>query len=263
MPDLKVLFEDNHLLVVNKPAGLATMGAESGDTVHSLAARYIKRKYNKPGNVFIGIVSRLDAMTSGTLVLARTSKAASRLTEQFSSKTRKGNGQKKSKAKKAAALSPRKVYLAVVKGKLDAEADHWTDQIRKDESAHRMRLSPTQRDDTKTVELRYQSFANTQDQTIVAVELLTGRKHQIRTQFADRGHPILGDRKYGSEIKFENGIALHSWLLQIEHPTKRVPMWFEAPLPSSWEKFQHKLPAQTNLRQQIAHFFPPPPPETQ
>ena len=262
MPEMEVLFEDNHLLVVNKPAGLATMGAESGETVHSLAAKYIKRKYNKPGKVFIGIVSRLDAMTSGTIVLARTSKAASRLTAQFASKSLKENGQKKSKHKKATALPPRKFYLTVVEGKLDAEADHWTDQIRKDESAHRMRLTPTRREDSKTAELRYQSLATTPNQTIVSVELLTGRKHQIRTQFADRGHPILGDRKYGSQTCFEKGIALHSWVLQIEHPTKRVPMWFEAPVPSSWEKFHYELPDQTNLRQQIDNFFPPTAAET-
>jgi 23S rRNA pseudouridine1911/1915/1917 synthase len=263
MPELEVLFEDNHLLVVNKPAGLPTMGAESGDTMHSLAAQYIKHKYSKPGKVFIGIVSRLDAMTSGVLVLARTSKAASRLTEQFASKALKENDRKQSKSKKATVLSPRKVYLAAVEGKLDSEADHWTDHIRKDESAHRMRLSPTQRDDSKTAKLRYQSLAASQTNTIVAVELLTGRKHQIRTQFADRDHPILGDRKYGSQVKFQNGIALHSWGLQLEHPTKRVPMWFEAPLPSSWAKFQHGLPSQTHLRQQIENFFPPRPPEMQ
>ena len=86
MQDLDVLFEDNHLLVVNRPAGLPTMGAESGPTAHSLAAQYIKRSCGKPGRVFVGIVSRLDAMTSGVLVLARTSKAASRLTAQFASK---------------------------------------------------------------------------------------------------------------------------------------------------------------------------------
>lgn len=263
MPNLEVLFEDNHLLVINKPAGLPTMGAESGDTVHSLAAHYVKHKYNKPGKVFIGIVSRLDAMTSGALVLARTSKAASRLTEQFASKSLKDNGQQTTKKKKAAARSPRKVYLAVVEGRLDAEADHWTDQIRKDESAHRMRLSPAPRDDSKPAELRYQRLTASQGHTTVVVELLTGRKHQIRTQFADRDHPILGDRKYGSQIKFKNGIALHSWGLQIEHPTKRVPMWFEASLPSSWAKYQNDLPARTNLRQQIENFFPLPPPETQ
>ncbi|MAI69743.1 MAG: RNA pseudouridine synthase [Rhodopirellula sp.] len=267
MPELEVLFEDNHLLVVNKPAGLPTMGAESGDTVHSLAAQYIKQKYNKPGRVFIGIVSRLDAMTSGALVLARTSKAASRLTKQFASKALEASkdleniGKQKTKSDQAVTISPRKVYLAVVEGNLDAEADHWTDQIRKDESAHRMRLSSTPQDDSKTAELRYQSLAVSRTSTTIAVELLTGRKHQIRTQFADRDHPILGDRKYGSQIKFKTGIALHSWRLQIEHPTKRVPMWFEARLPPSWQKFQNELPSKATLRQQTRQFFPPRPPE--
>ncbi|MGB0760895.1 MAG: RluA family pseudouridine synthase [Rubripirellula sp.] len=261
MPALEVLFEDNHLLVVNKPAGLPTMGADSGNTVHSLAAQYIKKKYNKPGRVFIGIVSRLDAMTSGVIVLARTSKAASRLTEQFASKALKDHGQQTTRQKKTSTSSPRKVYLAVVEGRLEPVADHWTDQIRKDESAHRMRLSPTPRDDAKTAELRYHCLTANQANTIVAVELLTGRKHQIRTQFADRDHPILGDRKYGSQIKFKSGIALHSWRLQIEHPTQRVPIWFEAPLPPTWSKFQADLTSQAHLRKQVENFFPPPPAE--
>lgn len=258
MPDLEVLYEDNHLLVVNKQAGLPTMGAESGATVHSLAARYIKEKYSKPGRVFIGVVSRLDAMTSGVLVLARTSKAASRLTEQFASKSQSKSGDKNSKPKKTPVMPPRKVYLAIVEGRLDADADQWTDEIRKDESAHRMRLSPTPRDDSKTASLRYQRLAANKVNTTVAVELLTGRKHQIRTQFADRDHPVLGDRKYGSQTKFKNGIALHSWRLQIEHPTKRVPMWFEARLPSSWQQVQHDLPPAAILRPQVEQYFPPP-----
>jgi 23S rRNA pseudouridine1911/1915/1917 synthase len=262
MPDMEILFEDNHLLVVNKPAGLPTMGAESGPTVHSLAAQYIKDNYGKPGRVFVGIVSRLDSMTSGVLVLARTSKAASRLTSQFASKALQTANHPNPKGKKAAAVAPRKIYLAVVEGALDAEADRWKDQIRKDEAAHRMRLTPTNRPDSQTAELRYQMLARNQANTTIAVELLTGRKHQIRTQFADREHPVLGDRKYGSQYKFKAGIALHSWRLQIEHPTKRIPMWFEAPLPPSWKKFQSELPPRAMLSQKIDNYFPPPEPET-
>ena len=257
MTGLEILHEDNHLLVVNKPAGLATMGAESGPTVHSLAAEYIKRSRGKPGRVFVGIVSRLDSMTSGVLVLARTSKAASRLTAQFSAKSKQVAGSNSTQGKKAVPRPPRKIYLAVVAGQLDGQADQWTDQIRKDDSAHRMRLTSVPRADSKTAELRYQVVAGTQANTIVAIELLTGRKHQIRTQFADRGHPVLGDRKYESEVKFSSGIALHSWRLQIEHPTQRVPMWFEAPPPSSWGRFQNELPSMQDLREQISEQSPP------
>ena len=257
MSDLEILFEDNHLLVVNKPAGLPTMGSESGPTVHSLAAQYIKQSCGKPGRVFVGIVSRLDAMTSGVLVLARTSKAASRLTAQFASKALKADGTQKPKEKKRPVAAPRKIYLTEVQGRLDAEADHWSDQIRKDEAAHRMRLSPNVRPDTQTAELRYQVLTRNQANTTLAVELLTGRKHQIRTQLADRDHPVLGDRKYGSKTKFKVGIALHSWRLQIEHPTKHVPMWFEAPLPPSWSSFLNGMPAPSKLSQQVDHYFPP------
>lgn len=257
MPDLDVLFEDNHLLVVNKPAGLPTMGVESGPTAHSLAAQYIKRSCGKPGRVFVGIVSRLDAMTSGVLVLARTSKAASRLTAQFASKALESSNVKKKRGKKPTATAPRKIYLAVVQGGLDAESDRWTDHIHKDEAAHRMRLSVTARADSQVAELRYQMLSQNQANTTIAVELLTGRKHQIRTQFADRSHPVLGDRKYGSQINFKTGIALHSWRLQIEHPTKRVPMWFQAPLPSSWSKFQNAIPSPSKLSLQIDDYFPP------
>jgi len=263
MSGLEILYEDNHLLVVNKPAGLATMGAESGPTAHSLAADYIKRSRGKPGRVFVGIVSRLDAMTSGVLVLARTSKAASRLTAQFSAKSKHMAGAVAKGTKKTVPTAPRKIYLAVVSGKLDSEADQWTDQIRKDDAAHRMRLTSVPRPDSQIAQLRYQTLATTQAKTtqtntIVAIELLTGRKHQIRTQFADRGHPVLGDRKYESGVKFPSGIALHSWRLEIEHPTQRVPMWFEAPLPRSWGRFQNEFSSMRELRERISQQFPAP-----
>ena len=261
MPKLQILFEDNHLLVINKQAGLPTMGTDSGPTVHSLAAQYIKHSCGKPGRVFLGIVSRLDAMTSGVLVLARTSKAASRLAAQFASKSLPTSPANRPKKKKGAAKAPRKIYLAIAQGAVDTEAAQWSDLIYKDESAHRMRLSPEPHPEAQHAALRYQRIAEPGSDSIHAVELITGRKHQIRTQFADRGHPILGDRKYGSTRSFDSGIALHSWRLQIEHPTKRVPMWFEAPLPSSWSKFQTAMPTPSALRSQIESCFPPPSPE--
>jgi 23S rRNA pseudouridine1911/1915/1917 synthase len=232
--NLDVLYEDNHLLVVNKPSGIATMGAESGPTIHSMAADYLKRTYNKPGKAFVGIMSRLDSMTSGVLVLARTSKAASRLSEQFAAK-REGVS---------------KIYLAVVSPSVDSDKDNWTDWVRKDDSAKRMRVVDSSAKDAKQARLQFCTLGTGSDHSLVAVQLLTGRKHQIRVQFADRGHPVIGDRKYGSLRPFSAGVALHSWRLQIVHPTRREPMWFTAGPPPSWKPFRGQLSSQVELWQQ-------------
>lgn len=235
---MNVLFEDNHLLVVDKPAGMATMGAEDDqETVHRWGCQYIKRKYNKPGNVFLGIVSRLDRLTTGVLVLARTSKAASRLTIQFG-----GPGKSKKVTGKA-----EKTYFAVLSGKLshDTSFGHQgalRDSVYKDDAAHRMRVDRHQRQDAQAAELRYVVLAESQQHTLVAVRLVTGRKHQIRLQFADRGHPVVGDKKYGSAESFGGGIALHSWCLQIDHPTKGDRLEFTARPPASWGEHFPWLP---------------------
>lgn len=239
MKNLDVLYEDNHLLVVNKPSGIATMGAESGPTIHSMAADYLKRTYNKPGKAFVGIVSRLDSMTSGVLVLARTSKAASRLSEQFASK-REGVS---------------KIYLAVVSPSVDCEKETWTDWVRKDDSAKRMRVVDSSAKDAKQARLQYCTLVSGLNHSLVAVQLLTGRKHQIRVQFADRGHPVIGDRKYGSPRPFSAGVALHSWRLQIVHPTRREPMWFTANPPPSWKPFRGQLANQVELWQQTCEML--------
>ncbi|MGI9471608.1 MAG: RluA family pseudouridine synthase [Rubripirellula sp.] len=262
MDALEVLYEDNHLLVVNKPAGIATMGAESGPTIHSMAADYLRRKYNKPGRVFVGIVSRLDTMTSGALVLARTSKAASRLSAQFAAKTKSktdpakkhsgvaGNSTLAKHDTQSLTGDPRKIYLAVVEGELESSQAVLSDQLRKDDTARRMRMVGPNATDSQLAELRYSVIDAEKHWSLVAVELMTGRKHQIRVQFADRGHPVIGDRKYKSNRNFPAGIALHSWQLQILHPTQRVPMWFEAPLPRSWKAFRKGSPE--SLKQRVA-----------
>lgn len=250
MPDLDVLYEDNHLLVVNKPVGLATMGGESGPTVHSLAVDYIRQAYNKPGKVFLGVVHRLDAMTSGVLVLARTSKAASRLSAQFASK----------QAADSPGLS--KIYLAAVEGIVADSEGLLVDHIKKDDSAKRMRVVGDHISGAQEARCRFIRLGHHRDATVVAVQLLTGRKHQIRVQFADRGHILLGDRKYGSQRAFgakqgqqRIGIALHAWQLQVTHPTKKTPMWFEAPLPPSWNSFADHLPTLEQLKATIWESF--------
>lgn len=216
MPPLNILYEDNHLLVVNKPAGIPTMGAASGTTVHSLAAAYLKEKYAKPGKVFIGIVSRLDSMTSGVLVLARTSKAASRLSQQFRDS------------------KPQKRYLAIIHGVMRPAEAELRDWIYKDEKAHRMRCAETNAATGKKAALRYQTLDRWSHRSLLLVDLLTGRKHQIRSQLSAAGHPIWGDRKYDAPSRMKTGIALHSCELTIEHPTRKEPMTFRAPPPKAW-----------------------------
>ncbi len=261
MASLEILYEDNHLLVVNKPAGIATMGAESGPTLHSLAADYIKRKYRKPGKAFVGVVSRLDAMTSGVIVLARTSKAASRLSDQFA-----GGADKlpqKGAIEQALTRDVEKVYLAGIDGSLTDDSGEWVDDLFKDDAAHRMRVVDVKRaistpkasrvTDAKRAVLRYHRLTSGGNESVVAVRLITGRKHQIRVQFAERGHPVLGDRKYGSTRDFPAGIALHSWRLRIVHPTRRTPMWFQAEPPASWKQLLKKLVINDELQRRLAH----------
>lgn len=240
---MNVLYEDNHLLVVDKPAGVATMGAEAGGaTAYDWAAAYLKRRYNKPGKVFVGVVSRLDRSTTGVLVLARTSKAASRLSIQFG-----GPGKSKKVSGRA-----HKVYLAVVEGDLRCD-EEWpdagtlTDAVWKDDTAFRMRVDRGNRSDAKPARLQYCVVNRAASRSLVAVRLLTGRKHQIRLQFAERGHPILGDRKYGSTREFPTGVALHSWRLLITHPTKQDSRLFSAALPESWARVRPELPAESQI----------------
>ncbi|MCC9600123.1 RluA family pseudouridine synthase [Stieleria sp. JC731] len=248
---MKVLFEDNHLLVVDKPAGMATMGAEDGQmTAHRWACDYVKRKYNKPGNVYIGVVSRLDRLTTGTLVLARTSKAASRLTIQFG-----GPGKSKKVTTRAT-----KIYLAVVEGNISSSASELEpnvlrDQVYKDDAAHRMRVDRHGKHESQLAELRYSVLAKSDQYSLVAVKLLTGRKHQIRLQFADRGFPVVGDKKYGSQQDFGPGIALHSWQLAIEHPTKGERLQFSAPIPGSWSEHFPWVPSMSKIEPLVADWI--------
>ena len=216
-PALPVLYEDNHLLVVNKPAGLATQGVIEGvPSVVTAAKAYLQRKFNKPGNVYLGVVSRLDASVSGVLVLARTSKAAARLTEQFRQATTE------------------KLYWALVARAprpAASDLDHW---VVKDDKAMRMRVVPPRTRAAQHARLSYRTLNVETGRTLVEVCLHTGRKHQIRLQLAEIGCPILGDRKYGSRAPFANGIALHATRLTIEHPTTKERLTFETRPPAGW-----------------------------
>jgi 23S rRNA pseudouridine1911/1915/1917 synthase len=217
-----VLYEDNHLLVIDKPAGLTTQGALPGEpSAVEWARDYLKRKYAKPGNVFVGVVSRLDRDVSGVLVLARTSKGAARLNEQFRERTVK------------------KTYWAGVEG-TPPETLRCSDLVVEDAEQGRMMVVDPQLSagfraaDAQTAVLGFRILSKNSAAALLEVELETGRKHQIRVQLASRGWPIIGDRKYGSRRRFEGGIALHARRLEIRHPTRDERLTFEAECPAAW-----------------------------
>jgi 23S rRNA pseudouridine1911/1915/1917 synthase len=214
---LEILYEDNHLLAVNKPAGLATMGVAQGETsLVVLARQYIKRRYNKPGKVYLGVVSRLDTETSGVVVFARTSKAAARLTEQF--RTRE----------------VRKTYWAIVVARPRLAEGDLVDWLWKDEARQRMAVVEASTAGAKEARLRYRTVGRAGSGTLLEIDLLTGRKHQIRVQLSARGWPVLGERKYGRGGPFAAGIALHARRLEFEHPVRRERLELVAPLPPAW-----------------------------
>ena len=215
-----VLYEDNHLLAVAKPAGLPTMGTPEGrPTLLTLAKEYVKQRYQKPGNVYLGIVSRLDAPVTGVVLLARTSKAAARLTEQF--RTR---GVEKS-------------YWAVVEGVVEPPEGRLVDWLAEDERHRRMHIVGPTMPGAKEARLTYRRLSAVEGKSLLEIELETGRKHQIRLQLSGHGHPVVGDRKYGSVVGFSSGIALHARRLVISHPTTGVRLEFEAPMPAAWRRF--------------------------
>ena len=217
---LRVLYEDNHLLVVAKPPGIATMGVPAGKlSLLDVAKEYIKQKYNKPGNVFLGVVSRLDAPVTGVLPIARTSKAAARLTEQF----RQGTVDK--------------VYWAVVEGTPDRPEGKCVDWVRKDERHRKMHIAAKSHPEAKEARLTYRALQAVPTGTLLEVRLETGRKHQIRLQLAHLGLPIVGDQKYGATQSFAEGIALHSRHLRLLHPVLKTELDLTAELPKSWRMF--------------------------
>jgi 23S rRNA pseudouridine1911/1915/1917 synthase len=226
---LDVLYEDNHLLAVNKPAMLPTMGvAEDRASLLAEAKEYVRKKYHKPGNVYLGIVSRLDAPVTGVVLLARTSKAAGRLARQFRER------------------DVEKTYWALVEGEVEPAAGRLTDFLRKDERHRRMHIAAAGTPGVQKAELSYRVLGDGPEEprvrggrpaTLLEVRPLTGRKHQIRLQLSHAGFPILGDRKYGASQPFPQGIALHARRLVIEHPVSKMQLAIEAPLPASWQRF--------------------------
>jgi 23S rRNA pseudouridine1911/1915/1917 synthase len=217
MGRLEILYEDNHLLAINKPAGLPTMGAAAGQaSLAEWAKRYLKQKYRKPGRVYLGIVSRLDRPVTGVVVFARTSKAAGRLAQSF--RERQVN----------------KTYWALVANWPSQQQGSLCHSLRKDEARRRMVVCPTDHPDAQPAELHFHRLGVAGGWTWLEIELVTGRKHQIRVQLAAVGGTIVGDARYGSRVTFPHGIGLHARRLELIHPVRREPLVIEAPLPSYW-----------------------------
>lgn len=222
LPPLQILFEDNHCLAIYKPAGCLTTGYEGGEeTLDRQVKGFLKEKYKKPGNVFLGVVHRLDRVVSGVLLYARNSKAAGRLAEQF----REGGVEK--------------VYWAVVEGQWPGEAGSLEDWLRKDRSIGRVEVLPPHTADARQAKLHYQRCGMGKDLTWLELCPQTGRTHQLRVQLASRGHPIYGDAKYGSTHRFGQAIALHARSLTFLHPVRYEPITLMAELPESWRRFHH------------------------
>jgi 23S rRNA pseudouridine1911/1915/1917 synthase len=217
---IDVLFVDNHLLVVSKPHGMLSQADVTGDDdVLTAGKRYIKDRFDKPGKVFLGLVHRLDRPAAGVMVFARTSKAASRLGDQFRART----------------VSKR--YLAIVEGKA-AVSGEMVDFLKKFGPGD-VRVVPPVTDGGQRAVMRVDVLATSRrggaEVSLLEVQLETGRAHQIRVQLAHRGYPILGDLRYGAQREFDGqNLALHSWSLEVEHPTLRKPMTWMAPPRSDW-----------------------------
>jgi len=233
--NLDVLYEDNHCLALNKPAGWPTTHFDGKDeTVDRLVKAYLKEKYNKPGNVFLGVVHRLDKPVSGVLLFARTSKSAARLSEQF----REG--------------AVDKSYWAMVEDPKPTDCCPWATQdsgtledwLKKDDAAARVEVVPPETPDARVARLLFNVRGRHDGLTLLELLPHTGRKHQLRVQLASRGCPIYGDAKYGSNRAFGAGIALHARSLTFLHPTKAEPISVTAEVPRIWRgRFAHLLNA--------------------
>ena len=221
---MTVVYEDNHIIIVNKTASEIVQGDKTGDTpLSETVKQYLKEKYQKPGNVFIGVTHRLDRPVSGLVVFAKTSKALSRLNEMFKTKEVK------------------KTYWAVVKNRLPHEEgtlEHW---LVRNEKQNKSYAYDKERPQSKKAVLNYRLLAASDNYYLLEVDLQTGRHHQIRCQLAKMGCPIKGDLKYGfSRSNPDGSICLHARSISFVHPVSKEQITVEAPLPAGnlWGAFK-------------------------
>lgn len=231
-PPVEILLESGPCLVVNKPAGLLTQAPPGIDSLERRVKEFLKQRDHKPGNVYLGVPHRLDRPASGALVLARHVRAARRLAEQFQART------------------VRKTYWACVAGHVTPAEGTWRDWLRKVPDQPRAEQVPADHPDAREAILHYRTLGVFEWGTWLEIELETGRMHQVRVQAAIRGHPVLGDAMYGSQVPFgppledwrQRPIALHARQLQFRHPMTHEPLEVIAPTPPLWQTLVGSAP---------------------
>ena len=209
---LNVIYEDNHIIVVEKPVNIPSQGDKTGDVdMLTIIKEYLKEKYNKPGNVYLGLIHRLDRPVGGVMVFAKTSKAAARLSEQVRDKVFK------------------KKYLVIANGKFDKETGVLSDYLLKNERKNMSRVVPEGTKNSKYAELDYEilKYDAELNLSVLKINLHTGRHHQIRVQLSSRNHSIYGDQKYGGRGHGKQ-ICLWAYELTINHPITKEEMTFKS-----------------------------------
>jgi 23S rRNA pseudouridine1911/1915/1917 synthase len=223
--NLEILYEDNHIIIVNKRSSDLVQGDGTGDeSLDNIVRSYIKEKYKKPGDVFLGVVHRLDRPVSGCVVYARTSKALTRLSELFRTREVK------------------KTYWAIVSERPPAEEGVFSNWLKKNEKQNKSYVYDKEVKGSKLAELSYLVLARSEKYYLLEVDLQTGRHHQIRAQLAAAGCPVRGDLKYGAPRSNEGGgISLHSRRVTFIHPVKNEEISVTAPLPEDrlWKLFKN------------------------
>lgn len=221
---MNVLYEDNHIIVVNKQSGEIVQGDKTGDTpLSDIVKTYLKEKYNKPGNVFLGVVHRLDRPVSGVVLFAKTSKALPRLNKLFAEHEK-----------------VKKTYWAIVGNKPPQESGTLTHWLTRNEKTNTAKAYDREVPNSKKAILDYRLIAASQRYYLLEVQLHTGRHHQIRCQLAKMGCPIKGDLKYGAPRSNPDGsICLHARHLELEHPVTHEILSITAPVPQNalWQAF--------------------------
>lgn len=210
---IKILYEDNHVIVVVKPINVPVQLDDSKDVdLLTMIKNYLKEKYNKPGNVYLGLIHRLDRPVGGIMVFAKTSKAAARLSEQVRTH------------------QIVKKYYAVSEGKFNCQIGMMNDKLLKNNQTNMTIVSPKGKD----AFLNYQVIGFKDNYSLVDITLITGRSHQIRVQFSSRGHALYGDQRYNKNAKVGEQIALFSYYLEFVHPITKEKMVFKEEIPKKY-----------------------------